>query len=137
MEFINLLTTNTKLVIAIIVWIVLWLLVWLVIWRTLRHFEIRRNKLDAIKRSKASILWELYEKVLPFMPDFDYSPKDMVFVWKWFDYLILDWLNEWDLREIIFLEVKSWSSQLNQNEKKIRQAVGSKKVRYLEYKIKN
>ncbi len=59
----------------------------------------------------------------------------MVFVGKWFDYLILDWLNEWDLREIIFMEIKYGSSTLNKNEKMIRHVVGSKKVKYVEFKI--
>jgi predicted Holliday junction resolvase-like endonuclease len=72
---------------------------------------------------------------MPFLSNFSYSPKDMVFVGKWFDYLVLDWLNEWDLREIIFMEIKYWSSTLNKNEKMIRQIVGSKKVKYVEFKI--
>lgn len=72
---------------------------------------------------------------MPFLNEFAYSPKDMVFVGKWFDYLILDGLNEWEIRDIIFMEIKYGTSSLNKNEKMIRQAVGSKKVKYVEFKI--
>lgn len=107
------------------------------LWARIKIFgEIKLHRQDAVKRSRASILWELYEKITPFLQDFEYSPKDMVFVGKWFDYLVLDWLNEWDLKEIIFLEIKYGSSTLNKNEKMIRQIVGSKKVKYVEFKIK-
>ena len=121
--------------ILMIVLMVIWIIIWYYIWKIARHIDIKRNRDDAIKRSRSAILWELYEKILPFLSNFAYSPKDMVFVWKWFDYLILDWLNDWELKEIIFMEVKYWTSSLNKNEKMIRQAVGSKLVKYVEFKI--
>lgn len=125
----------TWLLVIILVSICFFLLWYL--WAKIQNIsQIKSHRQDAIKRSKASILWELYEKITPFLQDFAYSPKDMVFVWKWFDYLVLDGLNEGDLREIIFLEIKYWSSSLNKNEKMIRQVVGSKNVKYVEFKIK-
>jgi|GEM_PF-1008458 len=35
---------------------------------------------DAIRGSKNSIMGELYEKILPALPNFPYAPKDMVFI---------------------------------------------------------
>ncbi len=135
----NIISNNSSLVIIayIIIWMIFWILVWYIIWRFQRYADIRKNRQDAVKRSRSSILWELYEKIMPFLSEFKYSPKDMVFVWKWFDYLILDWLNDWDLKEIIFMEIKYWSSSLNKNEKMIRQTVGSKSVKYVEFRIPN
>ncbi len=37
---------------------------------------------DAIRGSKSAIIGELYEKILPALPDFPYAPKDMVFLGK-------------------------------------------------------
>lgn len=118
-------------IILLLVWWLLWYLIWKFVW----YIEIKQNRSDAIKRSRNAILGEIYEKIMPFLSEFAYSPKDMVFVWKWFDYLILDWLNEWEIRDIIFMEIKYWTSSLNKNEKMIRLAVGSKKVKYVEFKI--
>lgn len=52
---------------------------------TERH--IRQN---AIRGSKNAIFGEVYEKILPSLPQFPYSPKDMVFVGKGCDYIIFD-----------------------------------------------
>jgi hypothetical protein len=73
--------------------------------------------------------------VLPFLPNFPYSPKDMVFIGKGFDYLVLDGLSEGELRKIVFLEVKSGSSRLNPNEKMIAAIVAEKAIEWKEYRF--
>lgn len=45
---------------------------------------------DAIRGSRNSITGEIYEKILPALPDFPYAPKDMVFIGKGTDYVIFD-----------------------------------------------
>lgn len=135
MEKINFITLDIKFIFIWIILIGIWVFFWYVIWKISKYSDIKNYRNDAIKRSKSAILWEVYEKIMPFLTEFEYSPKDMVFIWKWFDYLIMDWLSEWDLKEIIFMEIKYWSSQLNKNEKMIRQIVGSKKIKYVEYRI--
>jgi predicted Holliday junction resolvase-like endonuclease len=89
----------------------------------------------AVQGSKNQILGEVYEKVLPALPNFPYAPKDMVFIGKGCDYIIFDGLTEGHLREILFLELKSGKAVLNTNERMIRDAVDRKKVRYTEYRI--
>ncbi|MEI7775029.1 MAG: Holliday junction resolvase-like protein [Verrucomicrobiota bacterium] len=103
--------------------------------RLLRSGEISAERKDAIKRSNAVILGAVYEKVLPFLPNFPYSPKDMVFIGKGFDYLVLDGLSEGELRKIVFLEVKSGSSRLNPNEKMIAAIVAEKAIEWKEYRF--
>lgn len=92
---------------------------------------------EAVKGSRNAITGEIYEKILPALPNFPFLPKDMVFVGKWVDYIIFDGLSEWDLREIIFLELKSWKARLNQNEKMIKKILENKKVRFSEIRIWN
>jgi len=120
---------------SFIVWIFLAFLVWFIVWRILKYKEIKKARVNSIKQSKSVILGWVYEKILPFLPKFPYKPKDMVFVWKGTDYIIFDWLSEWRLKKIIFMEVKTWRSQLNKNEKQIRDVILSKKVDYIEYRI--
>ncbi len=103
--------------------------------RFARHRQISAERKDAIKRSGAVILGAVYEKVLPFLPDFPYAPKDMVFVGKGFDYLVLDGLSEGTLRKIVFLEVKSGGSRLNANEKMISALVQNGPIEWEEYRI--
>ncbi len=115
--------------------LILWLIFWIIIWKIIKHTELRDQRKASIKKSKSSILWEVYEKVIPLLPNFPYSPKDMVFIGKWIDYLIFNWLSEWELKSIVMLEVKSWKSSLNKNERLIREYLKEKKVIYQEYRI--
>lgn len=97
-----------------------------------QHKNIRK---EAVKWSRNAITWEIYEKILPALPNFPYAPKDMVFIGKWCDYIVFDWLSEWNLSEIIFLELKSGKARLNANEKAIKNIISQKKVRYSEVRI--
>ena len=104
----------------------------------MKIFSLKENKNirnKAVQGSRNSIFGEVYEKILPALPNFPYAPKDMVFIGKWCDYIIFDGLSEWDLREVVFLELKSGNAVLNKNEKSIQQVVGQKRVRFSEYRI--
>lgn len=103
--------------------------------KILRYKEIKSIRSDAVKRSQSVILGSVYEKILPFLPNFPYSPKDMVFIGKGFDYLILDGLSTGNLEQIIFLEIKSGKSGLNGNEKMIRETVSNKRVKFEELRF--
>lgn len=124
-------------VIFLIAWILFWMIIWVIIWKIIKYKTIKDERKKSVKKSKSVIMWELYEKILPFLPDFKFKPRDMVFVWKWVDYIIFDWLDEWNLKQIIFLELKSWNSNLNKNERMIRNIIKENKINYIEYKINN
>ena len=115
--------------------LIFWLILGMALMRILSLFEHRRVRRDAVRWSKNQILGELYEKVLPALPDFPYAPKDMVFTGKWCDYIIFDGLTEWRLREIIFLELKSGNAKLTSNETMIKNVIDHKHVRFTEYRI--
>lgn len=128
-------TLESKEIFLIILWLIIWLIIWILIWKIIKYKTLKDERAMSIKKSKSVILWEVYEKVLPFLPNFPYKPRDMTFVWKWIDYIVFDWLNEWNLEKIVFLEVKSWTSKLNGNERMIRDVILQNKVEYKEYKI--
>jgi predicted Holliday junction resolvase-like endonuclease len=102
--------------------------------RIARYLSVRRERSDAVKRSQSVILGSVYEKILPFLPGFPYSPKDMVFIGKGFDYLVLDGISEGNLKRVVFLEVKTGTSKLNANERQVRSVVESRKVAFEEYR---
>ncbi len=121
------------------IWVVLGTIIGIImgifIGKILRYKEIKSIRSDAVKRSQSVILGSVYEKILPFLPNFPYSPKDMVFIGKGFDYLILDGLSTGNLEQIIFLEIKSGKSGLNGNEKMIRETVSNKRVKFEELRF--
>lgn len=93
-----------------------------------RHKEIRR---DAVERSKSVILWGVYEHTAPLLPGFPYVLKDMIFLGKWVDYVVFDGLSDaWEVREVVFIEVKTNKSSLNAREKAIKHAIEEGRVSY-------
>lgn len=122
-------------IIILIIWLFIWCIIGIFIGKIIKYKTLKNERALSIKKSKSVILWEVYEKVLPFLPNFPYSPRDMTFVWKGIDYIIFDGLSNWNLKKIVFLEVKSGTSKLNQNEKMIRDVIYENKVEYKEYKI--
>jgi len=109
--------------------------VWYLVGKIVNYRLLRQERKDAVSKSKSVILWEVYEKIVPLLPEIPFSPKDMVFIGKWVDYIVFDGLSSGDLGKIVFLEVKSGKSSLNRNEKMIRSTINSKKVEYQEFRI--
>lgn len=119
-------STNSLLIIGIIVWLVVGFLLAKIL--SVKHTI--KDRQASIKASKAVILGHAKEQLAPLLPNFPYHVKDMVFIGKGFDYLVLDWLSEGSIRQIIFLEIKSWSAQQNRNEKLIEYTILHKLVKY-------
>ena len=111
-------------------WIIIWFIVGYLIWKIIKHTELRKQRKMSVKKSRSIILWEVAEKITPILPNLPYHTKDMNFLWKWVDYIIFDGLSEWNLKQIVFLEVKSWKSRQNKNEKDIENIIKSKKIKY-------
>lgn len=116
--------------IYIVLALLVWLLIGYMIWKIVKYTQLQKERKQSVKKSRSIILWETFETIAPFMKDIPYHPKDMNFLWKWVDYLIFDNLSSWKLKEIVFLEIKTWKSQLNANERQIKKAIESWKVRY-------
>jgi predicted Holliday junction resolvase-like endonuclease len=120
---------------TLVLGLILWLLLGMALMRILSLFEHRNIRKSAVSGSRNQIIGELYEKILPALPDFPYRPKDMVFTGKGCDYIIFDGMSEWHLREIVFLELKSGGARLTRNEEAIKYIIDHKRVRFAEYRI--
>ena len=95
----------------------------------------KKNRLDAIKRSKAVIGGQVIEQVAPYLPGFPCSPEDAKFLGRPVDFIAFSGLGEKDcVDEILFIEVKTGKSELSKREKEIKKAVEQGRVRYIEYR---
>lgn len=111
-------------------WIGIWLLVGFLFAKLFFHQDVRHARKHAVKQSKATTFGYVSESLAPLAPEFPYHVKDLMFLGKWVDYLVFDGLHEGKLRKIRFLEIKTNTSQLNQREKMIKEAVEQGKVSY-------
>ena len=120
----------------IIVWIIIGLIIGYLIAKIYFEIKIRWQRKNAVERSKNVLIWQVNEKIAPILPWFPYNYKDLVFIWKWIDYIVFNGLSSGYLKEIVFLEIKSGSSTLNKNENMIKNCIELKKIYYDILKIK-
>lgn len=114
----------------LIIWIIIWLIIWYLIAKIYFHVFINKNRKQAIEKSKAVISGQVYEKIAPLLPEFPYNPRDLTFIWKWIDYIVFDGLDDGYIEKIVFLEIKTWKSALNWNEKLIKKAIEKGNIEY-------
>ena len=90
---------------------------------------------DAIEKSRAVTLGKVTEHVVPFLPGFQHNPKDARFIGAPVDFIIFDGLDEGEVRQITFVEVKTGSSSLSKRERQIRDTVKQQRVVWEELHI--
>lgn len=111
-------------------WVIIWLLFWYLIAKLYYRTKISKSRKNAVQQSKSVIYWQVNEKIAPLLPEFKYKISDLVFIWKWVDYIVFDGLSDWKLNQIVFMEIKTWQSSLNNNEKQIKIAIENWKIKY-------
>jgi predicted Holliday junction resolvase-like endonuclease len=90
---------------------------------------------DARTRSRSVIGGQFAENLAPFLPNFKYLPTECKFLGKPIDLIVFKGMDEKDINEVIFVEVKSGKAKLNAQEKKLKEAIDNKNVRWEEYRV--
>ena len=109
--------------------------------RRLEAAEWEGGKLEEIvksrlKRSRAVLGGLVSEQIAPLLPEFPFDPGDCRFIGKPVDIIIFKGMNEQNISEVIFLEVKSGASRsLNQQEKRLREVIEAGRVRWVQFNI--
>jgi len=101
-------------------------------WKARYAREIRR---DAVERSQAVTAGKVAEQVAPFLPAFDWNPRDARFVGSPVDFIVFDGLDDGDVRRVIFLEIKTGGAGLNPRERQVREAVEGRRVEWRELRL--
>jgi predicted Holliday junction resolvase-like endonuclease len=102
-------------------------------WLEQKEKEIRE---DAIAKSQAVTMGKVTEHFIPFLPEFDYNPQDARFIGSPVDFVVFDGLSEGDLRQVVFMEVKSGKAALSTRERWIRDAVREGRVLWQQVRTK-
>ncbi len=89
------------------------------------------------KRTRSVLGGMFSEQVAPFLPNFrkDLKASEARFIGKPIDFIIFRGMDEQDISEVVFVEVKSGHSQLSTNERKLRDAIQAKRVSWYEYHV--
>lgn len=112
----------------------------LLIFILIQHFKfaslLKKERQDAVKRSRAVLGGQMIEQVAPYLPGFPCNPSDARFIGKPVDFIAFSGLSEKNsVDEVLLIEVKTGDSKLSGREKEIKNAVKNGRVRYVEYKF--
>ena len=83
------------------------------------------------KKSSETRLGQITEHIVPFLENCPYDPKSLTFLGNPIDFLCFDF----DIGEIVFLEVKSGNSKASKRQKIIKNIIKTGRVRYAEIRV--
>jgi predicted Holliday junction resolvase-like endonuclease len=127
-----------------IVSIALWLLVPIVIFGIGWLCGVFWVKEDTNKAAKKSLAFQrgilkgnISESLAPFLPGFrsDLKASEARFIGKPVDFLFFKGIDEQNISEVVFVEVKTGNSRLNDNERSLKDAIEQKRVSWWEYRV--
>jgi predicted Holliday junction resolvase-like endonuclease len=130
-------TLSIKVGTLIVVIIVVTVIVTLAL--VLTYYFTRKNaqheKQQSLKQSRATIKGNVSEQLAPLLPGFpkDLKPSEAKFLGKPVDFLFFKGMDEGNITDVVFLEVKTGTSSLNPAERKLRNAIREKRVEWREY----
>jgi len=101
-------------------------------WCQDKEGEIRE---DAVAWSQAVVLGRVTEHIAPYLPEFEFNPRDARFIGSPIDLIVFNGLTEGDLKSIVFVEVKSGASQITTRERKIRDVISEGLVEWRELRL--
>lgn len=95
------------------------------------HLALRRARKEAVASSRATLLGQVSEQLVPLVPDFDYALEDARFLGAPIDYVVFDGYGDEDADvSVVFVEVKTGNARLSRGERRIRDAVRAGRVRF-------
>ena len=89
----------------------------------------------ATKQSRAVLSGQISEQLAPFLPGFAYKTSEARFLGKPNDFIIFKGMDNNNIEEIIFVEVKSGDAQLSPRQISVQKAIENKKISFYEYRI--
>ncbi len=97
--------------------------------------QIPEHRKDAIMKSRAVLSGQFSEQLAPYLPDFNFKPTEVRFLGKPVDFIAFRGLDDKNVEEVVFVEVKTGKSQISKTEKSLKEAIKKKKVRFEEYRV--
>ncbi len=95
--------------------------------------DLKKSRDEAIQQSRATVSGQVAERLTPLLPQFleRFNPRDACPLGNPIDFVVFDGLDEGELREIVFVEVKSTAkAKLDTRERQVRRCVDDRRVRH-------
>ncbi len=102
-----------------------------------REWEVKLPKIidERLKKSREVLGGQFSEQLAPYLPGFPFSPTEARFMGKPIDFIIFKGMDEKNIQEVVFVEVKSGKARVNAHERKLRDAIQAGRVSWYEYRV--
>jgi predicted Holliday junction resolvase-like endonuclease len=90
---------------------------------------------EIAKSSRSIIKGQVTEQIAPFLPGFPFDPAECKFIGSPIDFVVFQALDDPKNTSVVFVEVKTGQSKLNNNEKNLKEAIEKKRVSWHEYRV--
>ena len=100
-----------------------------------RDNDIKEARKDSIKKQRATIKGQISETLAPWSMTVVDSVSELNFLGNPIDFIGFKGLDGKGDVDIKFIEVKSGKSKLNQNQKRVKDAVVAKRIEWVETRI--
>jgi predicted Holliday junction resolvase-like endonuclease len=128
---------SALLVVALLValGVIVWLLIRHAVYRATHKWsdaDLKAARHESVNRSRSVVSGRVQEHMAPLCPEFfeQFNPKDARFLGTPIDFVVFDGLDEGDVRQVCFVEVKTGRSGLSSRERHVREAVEAGKVSF-------
>lgn len=129
------LVTNFTLILLFVFFVAAAFFLGMFITRLKMNSLIKKEREDAVNRSRAVLGGLAVEQISPFLPNFPCNPADCRFVGKPVDFIAFPGAGEGEeITDILLIEVKTGTSTLSKREREIKRAVEEGRVHYIEYR---
>lgn len=98
---------------------------------------IKEARTDAVRKSRASIEGQVMEQLVPYFPEWTYTPSDARFLGSPLDFIVFDGLSTGKVENVVFVEIKSRNSKITQRQRSVKKAINEGKVSYELIEIKD
>src|SRR5688572_7604328 len=95
---------------------------------------VKTERADAINRSRAVTMGNFTQHIVPYLPEFEFDPRDVRFLGSPIDFVVFDGLCQGEVKRIVLVEVKTGGSTLSARERSVREAARAGKIEWLEFR---
>ncbi|MCR5699721.1 MAG: Holliday junction resolvase [Treponemataceae bacterium] len=127
--------------ISLVVILILGVLIGCLYMRIKLHGEFKKQRKDAVNRSRSVITGQISEQIAPYLPNFPCNPECVQFLGKPVDFIGFvtkdedKALEDRKIDEILFIEIKTGSAVQSRREKEVQKAIEEGRVRYTVVRI--
>lgn len=100
---------------------------------------LKRRITSSLKMQRSVLGGQFSEHLAPYLPGFpnDLKPTEAKFLGAPVDFIVFKGLDEKNITEVVFVEVKTGKGRFNENEKSLKDTIEQKKVRHVTYFVPN